>query len=1231
MTLSIEQIFDAKFYLTANPDVAADYEKGVYDDPIEHFINYGEAEGRAPSALFDPLFYATTYPEVAAAFARGEYTSVLQHFLLYGEAEGRIPSRFFNPNFYALLNPDVTLAVQQGVYESVFAHYALFGKKEGRAPNSLFDPFYYASQNKDVAEAVEQGVYESVLDHFALYGINENRPTSPFTDLAFYRFAYGNQIAQYYGASSVFEVSFEQTFNHLLFVGLPQGFNPSQFVDFNYYRNTYSSQLTRFYQVASVEQISFSQTYQYMISQGLVQGQNPSPFVDLNFYRTAYATQLTNYYQVESINQLDFSQIYRYAVTQGLDEGLNTSGLVDFDYYRTAYAAALTSYFNVSSVSQISIEQTYTYLVTVGLDQGFNPSEFVDLQFFRQTYTSQLTNYYQVSSIEQVSLSQTFEYLSSVGLQQGLNTSALIDVNYYRETYAAELINYYQVKSINQISLTQTYNYMISAGLEKGFNTSQFVDFGFYRQNYAAELTRFYGVSSITEVSFEQTYRYMVSVGLQRGFKTSALADFDYYRSNFAQEIIQFYGVSSITQVTVKQILQFIISTTKNQQGNGEISGLKWNDLNGNGEQDGELITGTQPDVVFVLDVSGSTTAQFKGTPVGDVNQDKKSNRILDAEIAGFSRLNQELIDLGYGDSAEVGIVVFGTRAAQLDMDSKTSGVQLTIQPNADENNNGIPDVQDILNSIKVGSSGVGKATNYKEALKSAKKTIDTLGSTGENGNIIFLSDGEHNGDPFRNEVEALKDSQVNVRAFGVGSSASLIDLKTIDQGAEIFTTSDELLGIFSNLKQNNTSTNNSNNAGLEPGLGGITIYLDLNQNGKLDAGEPETVTDNDGKYRFTGLPAGRYTVREVVENNTTQTYPTSKSHTVQLGLGEKVKDRNFGNTVQQIGGSVTGTLWQDFNSNGKQDKGLIAGNPPDAVYVIDVSSSSLEKFDGTAVGDVNGDGKANTILDGQLAGFIALNKTLIQQGLGQTANVGISVFAKTGQTVDMNTATTGVQVTTKAGADSNGDGISDVEELLKKIGVEAFGVQAGTRFEAGLQAAETTLETLGTDPGNGNIIFISDGEDDSNDYLDEVTGLRSSNFTLRAFGAGNSASLTSLKKIDPEAQVFTTTDELLGVFSGGSGAGGSQNTVAEPGLANATVYLDLNNNGVLDADEPKAITNEQGRYELTNIVAGTYQLRQSLPTGFSQTTFPNNEFYTLNIRTGQTLENYDFGALPVG
>jgi RHS repeat-associated protein len=71
-------------------------------------------------------------------------------------------------------------------------------------------------------------------------------------------------------------------------------------------------------------------------------------------------------------------------------------------------------------------------------------------------------------------------------------------------------------------------------------------------------------------------------------------------------------------------------------------------------------------------------------------------------------------------------------------------------------------------------------------------------------------------------------------------------------------------------------------------------------------------------------------------------------------------------------------------------------------------------------------------------------------------------------------------------------------------------------------------------------------------------------------------------------------------------------NRTIEPGLAGVTVYLDLNDNEVLDSSEPFQVTaeddpntpdiDETGRYEFNYLEPGTYVVREIVPDGYIQT-----------------------------
>ena len=96
----IRLIFDADYYLRANPDVAR---SGI--DPLQHYLRHGRSEGRSPSPFFDPTFYLAANPDVAATDL-----DPLTHFLAYGGSEGRDPSPIFSSKYYLRTYPEVESA-----------------------------------------------------------------------------------------------------------------------------------------------------------------------------------------------------------------------------------------------------------------------------------------------------------------------------------------------------------------------------------------------------------------------------------------------------------------------------------------------------------------------------------------------------------------------------------------------------------------------------------------------------------------------------------------------------------------------------------------------------------------------------------------------------------------------------------------------------------------------------------------------------------------------------------------------------------------------------------------------------------------------------------------------------------------------------------------------------------------------------------------------------------------
>ena len=97
-----------------------------------------------------------------------------------------------------------------------------------------------------------------------------------------------------------------------------------------------------------------------------------------------------------------------------------------------------------------------------------------------------------------------------------------------------------------------------------------------------------------------------------------------------------------------------------------------------------------------------------------------------------------------------------------------------------------------------------------------------------------------------------------------------------------------------------------------EAGLAGIKVYLDKNNNGKLDAGEVFATTDATGKYLFATLTPGTYIVREVLPAGYRLDSPTTGFSSVNVTAAGGAT-ANFADTQKAL---ISGTVFNDLNGN---------------------------------------------------------------------------------------------------------------------------------------------------------------------------------------------------------------------------------------------------------------------------------------------------------------------------
>ncbi|MFM2041704.1 MAG: hypothetical protein RLY86_280 [Pseudomonadota bacterium] len=125
---------------------------------------------------FDEAYYLSTHVDVQAAVQAGAIRSGWDHFVAFGNREGRAPNPLFDSAYYLGKNADVSAAVQAGQI-TAWDHYLQFGWRESRNPAAWFDTSAYLALNRDVADAGMNPVL-----HALAFGAAERRIGQVTTD-----------------------------------------------------------------------------------------------------------------------------------------------------------------------------------------------------------------------------------------------------------------------------------------------------------------------------------------------------------------------------------------------------------------------------------------------------------------------------------------------------------------------------------------------------------------------------------------------------------------------------------------------------------------------------------------------------------------------------------------------------------------------------------------------------------------------------------------------------------------------------------------------------------------------------------------------------------------------------------------------------------------------------------------------------------------------------------------
>ncbi len=322
-------VFDADYYLKNNPDVAK-WANNDKDKALQHFINYGMAEGRRGNESFDVQSYYNEYQDLRLAYGT-DLPRYYVHYMKWGKGEKRHVS-----GCSALKDP---------VTKAGGVDYA-----------PVYDPEYYLSHNDDVEKAYTKTTYggvtmlddSAVLRHFINHGMAEGRRGSESFDVQSYyneyqdlRLAYGTGLPKYY--------------SHYLRYGKKEGrhvsgcsalkdpvtkaggvdyapvYDPEYYLSHNddvekaYTKTTYGG----------VTMLDDSAVLRHFINHGMAEGRRGNEAFDVYGYKTRYLDLRKAYGS-------DLKSYYLHYLKYGMKEHRNGSSMTGFEGY--IMSSSFTSY-----------------------------------------------------------------------------------------------------------------------------------------------------------------------------------------------------------------------------------------------------------------------------------------------------------------------------------------------------------------------------------------------------------------------------------------------------------------------------------------------------------------------------------------------------------------------------------------------------------------------------------------------------------------------------------------------------------------------------------------------------------------------------------------------------------------------------------------------------------------------------------------------------------------------
>lgn len=417
------------------------------------------------SAVFDAAYYADRYPDLKTAFGNDD-SALLQHFIQYGMAEGRQGSSQFDVYSYKNLYPDLRAAFGNNL-KSYYMHYISSGKSEGRKAtgvntlqkpittyngidySAVYDYNYYLKKHSDLAKIYTNDDI-GLLAHFVNCGMSEGRQAKDSFDVISYRnqyqdlrVAFGNNLKSYYmhyisngkaeGRKATGVKSIQNpitTYN---------GVDYSAVYDYNFYIKKYSD-LARIYTNDEVGLLA------HFVNCGMAEGRQAKADFDVFSYRNqyqdlrlAFGKDLKSYYfHYMNSGKKERRTAAGVKVLQNpvtIYNGTDYSAVYDYNYYNSKYSD-LKSAFKGDDIDLLA------HFVNNGMKEGRQASKKFNVQIYKN-------NYMDLQQAFGNDLKPYYMHYIQNGKAEGRNAESQIyhSVITKSTTTVNQMVNYYNAKA----------------------------------------------------------------------------------------------------------------------------------------------------------------------------------------------------------------------------------------------------------------------------------------------------------------------------------------------------------------------------------------------------------------------------------------------------------------------------------------------------------------------------------------------------------------------------------------------------------------------------------------------------------------------------------------------------------------------------------------------------------------------------------------------------------------